>query len=260
MSTMTPDEKQRADENNANLVRQGAKIAKTFGGPHGQAIGRGIEAADKLTGGRASDALGRGLTKATNTMPGGKKLQDGLNKASESGAANKLGNAANAMGGKPSQPQASQVPRSQNSQKTPQANRGSNSSDPAVKGLQNNFHNRSRNNGIPKPTDIFKNNSSNNDSTNSTQGTDSDKSESKLEDALYKGFRRLAIKVAISLVLILMIVAIPVMALAGIFGGSLASTVPMVNSQTYGTDKFQPIYDEGTSANKEEIAYYEEGY
>ena len=133
MSTMTPDEKQRADENNANLVRQGAKIAKTFGGPHGQAIGRGIEAADKLTGGRVGDALGRGLTKATNSMPGGKKLQDGLNKASESGAANKLGNTADTMGGNSQNPKADKIPNRHVPQTQPRSNNTSNSSSEKIK-------------------------------------------------------------------------------------------------------------------------------
>lgn len=87
-------EKDRANENNAQNVKNAADIAIASKNPYATAAGKAVKAADKLTGGKSSEALGKGLTKATNKMPAGKSMQDMLNKANESGLGDKLGQAA----------------------------------------------------------------------------------------------------------------------------------------------------------------------
>ena len=89
-------EKDRANKNNAQNVKNAADIAIASKNPYAMAAGKAIKTADKLTGGKSSEALGKGLTKATNKMPAGKTMQDMLNKANESGLGDKLGQTARA--------------------------------------------------------------------------------------------------------------------------------------------------------------------
>ena len=92
-------EKERADKNNANNIRNAADVAIQSGHPVAVAAGGAVKAADKLTGGKASEKLGKGMTKAMDRMPGGKRLQDASNKLSESGASDAIGKAAAMKGG-----------------------------------------------------------------------------------------------------------------------------------------------------------------
>ena len=95
-------EKQRADANNANNINNLADAAIASGDPRAAAIGTGIKAADKMTGGKSTEALGKAMTKANQATPMGNRLQNTSNRMSESGASNKLGQAArlkNNLGG-----------------------------------------------------------------------------------------------------------------------------------------------------------------
>ena len=94
---MSQDE--RNAKNNANNIRNAAKVAQSTGNPYAVAAGKAVQAADKLTGGKSSEALGKALNKANKMTPGGKQLQDGLNKLSESGAGDKIGQAADMKNG-----------------------------------------------------------------------------------------------------------------------------------------------------------------
>lgn len=89
-------EKDRANKNNAQNVKNAADIAIASKNPYAMAAGKAVKTADKLTGGKSSEALGKGLTKATKKMPAGKAMQDMLNKANESGLGDKLGQTARA--------------------------------------------------------------------------------------------------------------------------------------------------------------------
>ena len=89
-------EKDRANKNNAQNVKNAADIAIASKNPYAMAAGKAVKTADKLTGGKSSEVLGKGLTKATNKMPAGKTMQDMLNKANESGLGDKLGQTARA--------------------------------------------------------------------------------------------------------------------------------------------------------------------
>ena len=92
-------EKQRNDQNNANNVKNAANVAMASKVPHAVAAGAAVKAADKLTGGKASEAIGKMVTTANKVMPGGKKLQQGSNRLSESGLSNLAGRAAGIKAG-----------------------------------------------------------------------------------------------------------------------------------------------------------------
>ena len=57
-------EKMRNDQNNTNNIRNAADVAMASGNPYAMAAGGAVKAADKITGGKSTEALGRGLSKA----------------------------------------------------------------------------------------------------------------------------------------------------------------------------------------------------
>ena len=89
---MTQDE--RNIQNNANNVRNAAEVAIASGNPYAMAAGAAVKAADKISGGKSSEMLGKQINQANKQTPGGDKIQDSLNKMSESGASDKIGQAA----------------------------------------------------------------------------------------------------------------------------------------------------------------------
>lgn len=98
----------RSTQNNANNLRNAADVAMASKNPYAMAAGAAVKAADKVTGGKSTEALGKALTRANKVMPGGKKLQKASNKLNESGASDKIGKAASmangAKGGAPGAP------------------------------------------------------------------------------------------------------------------------------------------------------------
>lgn len=87
-------EKERANANNANNIKNAAEVAMATKNPYAMAIGGAIKAADKFTGGKSTEFLGKQMTRANKIAPGGKKIQNMSNKASESGASDAVGKAA----------------------------------------------------------------------------------------------------------------------------------------------------------------------
>lgn len=101
-------EKQRNDENNAKNVQNAAEVAVASKNPYAMAIGGAVKAADKISGGKASEAIGKGITKANRHAPMGRKVQNASNKLSESGTSDAVGTAASMKSsGKESIPQTS---------------------------------------------------------------------------------------------------------------------------------------------------------
>lgn len=90
---------QRETENNANNIRNAADVAIATKNPYAVAAGTAVKAADKLTGGRSTQALGRAMTTANKFSPGGRKIQGLSNRLSESGASDKIGKVAAAKNG-----------------------------------------------------------------------------------------------------------------------------------------------------------------
>ena len=87
-------EEERADRNNANNIRNAAEIAIASKEPHAAAVGGAVKAADKLTGGKSSEALGKAVTRINNRFPGSYRRQKALNDINESGFGDKVGRAA----------------------------------------------------------------------------------------------------------------------------------------------------------------------
>ena len=92
---MTPEEqKARNDANNAKNIRNAADVAIASKNPYAMAAGAAVKGADKLTGGKASEGLGKVMTKSNQMMPGGNRFQNMSNRLSESGVSDKIGKAA----------------------------------------------------------------------------------------------------------------------------------------------------------------------
>ncbi len=92
-------QKERNDQNNANNVRNAAEVAIASKNPYAMAAGAAVKAADKVTGGKASEKIGKSITRANKIAPGGRRLQRASNKLSESGASDAIGTAASMKNG-----------------------------------------------------------------------------------------------------------------------------------------------------------------
>ena len=79
---------------NANNIKNAANVAIATKNPYAAAAGATVKAADKLTSGKASEGLGKALSKANQIAPGGQHLQDALNNLNDSGISDKVGDAA----------------------------------------------------------------------------------------------------------------------------------------------------------------------
>ena len=87
--------KQRNVANNANNIRNLADIASNTQNPYAKAAGTVVKAADKITGGKSSEALGKALNTANKFTPGGRIAQKAMNKMSESGTSSRISSAIN---------------------------------------------------------------------------------------------------------------------------------------------------------------------
>ena len=144
----------RADANNANTIRNAADVAIASKNPYAMAAGAAVKVGDKITDGKASEALGKGFTKVNQVAPGGRQVQNLSNDLSESGLGDKIGQAAamkNQMDAKSaggeqgslpssnvqntSQPQVSTATNADNPSKDKNNNNDSDSSDKKSGGL-----------------------------------------------------------------------------------------------------------------------------
>ena len=92
-------ERGRAAENNANNIRNAADVAMASKNPYAMVAGGALKAADKISGGKASQSLGSAVERLNRHNPMGRSLQNASNKLSESGASDKIGQAAAAKNG-----------------------------------------------------------------------------------------------------------------------------------------------------------------
>ncbi len=84
----------RSNANNARNIRNAADVAIASKNPYAMAAGGAVKAADKITGGKASEGLGKAMTKMNKMNPGGRMMQNASNRMSESGLGDKVGRAA----------------------------------------------------------------------------------------------------------------------------------------------------------------------
>ena len=92
--------KARNDANNANTIKNAAEVASKTNNPYAKAAGEAVKMADKISGGKASEKLGKKMTQLNKSAPGGRSVQKLSNKLSESGMGDRIGNAASKMGNK----------------------------------------------------------------------------------------------------------------------------------------------------------------
>lgn len=93
-SQISKDE--RNIQNNANNLRNAADIAIATKNPYAMAAGAAVKAADKLTGGKSSELIGKSINTVNKIAPGGRKIQKLSNKLNESGASDVAGSVARA--------------------------------------------------------------------------------------------------------------------------------------------------------------------
>ena len=131
----------RADANNTNTIRNAADVAIASKNPYAMAAGAAVKTADKISDGKASEALGRGMTKVNQVAPGGRQVQDLSNNLSESGVGDKIGQAARIKNGMDARNNAGgeqgSLPSS-NVQEVPKAAGGVNADNPADDKKNNN--------------------------------------------------------------------------------------------------------------------------
>ena len=84
-------EDERSTENNANNLRNAANVAMQSKIPHAVAAGAIVKGADKLTGGKSSEAAGKIITKINKRIPMGKQIQETSNELNESGISDAIG-------------------------------------------------------------------------------------------------------------------------------------------------------------------------
>ena len=84
-------EDERSTENNANNLRNAANVAMQTKIPHAVAAGAIVKGADKLTGGKSSEAAGKIITKINKRIPMGKQIQERSNELNESGISDAIG-------------------------------------------------------------------------------------------------------------------------------------------------------------------------
>ena len=98
-STESMTEDERNTQNNAKNIRNAADVAMATKNPYAMAAGGAVKVADKVTGGKSTEALGKAVTRANKVMPGGRKIQNASNNLSESGASDKIGQVASMKNG-----------------------------------------------------------------------------------------------------------------------------------------------------------------
>ncbi len=92
-------ERKRQDENNANTIKNAADVAIASKNPYAMAAGGIVKAADKASGGKSTELLGKAMTTANRVSPGGRRIQKASNYLAESGAGDKIGTAASMKNG-----------------------------------------------------------------------------------------------------------------------------------------------------------------
>ena len=92
-------QKERNIQNNANTVKNAADVAIASKNPYAMAAGGAVKLADKVSGGRASQQLGKRMNTLNKISPGGRSIQKTSNMLSETGAGNAIGKVASSKSG-----------------------------------------------------------------------------------------------------------------------------------------------------------------
>lgn len=117
--SMSPEqaENARSDANNQQAAQAAIKVAKNAGGWVGAAA-TAADKIDKMSDGKLTEAAGKVVTKVNKIAPGGRQVQNALNKGVESGAAETVGNVADAKSGSKSSSNGKEIAKAAAKSKT----------------------------------------------------------------------------------------------------------------------------------------------
>ncbi len=83
-------QKERNNRNNTENIRAAAEVAKNTKVPQAAAAGTAVKVADKVTGGKSSEFLGKQMSKINQSSPVGRRVQKISNGLNESGISSRI--------------------------------------------------------------------------------------------------------------------------------------------------------------------------
>ena len=250
-SSELEEERERANQNNANNIRAAADVAVASKNPYGVAIGGAVKAADKITGGKSTEALGKGMTKANSLAPGGKSIQNLSNRLSESGTSNTVSKAAaikNRTGNTPNQVVNHHTEGGEQNRSLPSSDDISKQSNHYVNHSSENKNSKEKD---KKDSNSEMNRSSNDDSSNE----DHDKQQKSIGKFVFRGMLSVLLILFLPLLIIFLIVLLLLSSVSSIFSffddafginftiGESTGDVEYVSSNTEQQDFFDRVND-----------------
>ena len=239
------DKDARSNANNANNIRNAADVAIASKNPYAVAAGGAVKAADKLTGGKASEGLGKAMTNMNKMNPGGRLVQNASNRLNESGLGDKIGKVAsmkNQFAGKGSDGVSSK------------ANEAVKPNDADIVNKNKNLENSSNGEPGSSPSSRVGRRSSKSDTSDNKNDKNNDNNSSGTGSTSFFAKIPTSVKVAmvavIPLIAIVMLILIPVM---------IISTTVSEFSDAFGISAFigEDTGNMNVSSSKEEKAFYE---
>ena len=252
---MSADE--QATQNNANNIKNAAEVAKHSANPYAKAAGHALSAADKLTGGKASQKLGSAMTKANKMAPGGKRLQNASNKLSESGASDKIGKAASAKsGGTPGQGSAGK-----NLASKAGTGGGSKSGDVGENRLKNSLANRGNNNrkNMLNGKKSESESSSQKENTSSAPQSPEGFESPEVSDSKVLAFaKKKLIMMLLHVAGVIFTFIILILLIVGLITSIFPFLAPKEEKSEISEIKNETVYQENNELHEDEVNYYEE--
>lgn len=253
------DQKKQDIQNNANNirnVRNAADIAMASKHPYGVAAGAAIKGLDKVTRGKSSEFLGKRMSNLNKMSPQGRRIQNLSNKMSQSGASDKLAQAASMTNGKLGNPTNTQLKSNAAPTQTPKTE------DIGTSNLKKSNSNRKSNlfnfkrkkNKKDKASGTSTSSSQTNNTTNSNDSS-SDSSSDQLEDEKEKTAKRIKKIIIRNLIIIalpILLILFLVVGIVAIVGSIFPFLIPEL-----GDDEKVFISEVGTENYEKEERYYE---
>lgn len=110
--------KEKNAANNANTLLNAAEVASKTDNPYAKAIGTAVKAADKISGGKSTEKLGKVMNVTNKMTPVGRKVQRASNFLSESGLGDRISSAMQKKNGASLQQNSLQKQKAMQQQKT----------------------------------------------------------------------------------------------------------------------------------------------
>lgn len=250
------EQRERNAQNNAQNLRNAAEVAVASGEAHAVAIGEAVKLADKATGGKSTEMLGKALERSNRHAIGGKKMQDASNKLAESGLGDKIGKGAAMYNGAQGMPGG--TPGGTPGQGAGIQGGGQGSSLPSSGGVDANSaaDNASSNSGIAGVPSSNKGSILGDEESSSDKNEKNDKNgENGSSDGMFKMTGKMMVKVALitfgPLVILLILFFIIIAFVAGVFSDYDDA---FGISHTVGEDTGELYFE---STNPEQQAYFD---